>query len=605
MCGIGGLISFNQKTIDAGRLAKISVSQQHRGPDYENSLVYRNIGFCHQRLKIIDLSDEANQPMQSNNGRYAITYNGELYNYLALKNKYNLQCKTASDTEVILELINLIGLNKALSVMDGMFAFGLLDKQENKVHLVRDRVGIKPLFYHKSKEEIIFSSELAALKNSLNKAVEINRSSVYKYLHLGYIPSPFTVFEDVHKLEQSHILTIDLYTGDISKLKYFDSFENLKLSEIQSPISDFKKVISQSVKDQLIADVPVGVFLSGGTDSSLIAALAQEHFKSKVKTFSIGFKESKFDESHYAEKVAKQLKTEHYNHLFLQDDAKQLLTDVGDGFGEPFADSSYIPTYLLSKYVKQHVTVALSGDGGDELFLGYGSYHWRRRLENIPSFLYPILNKVLKRGGSRYKRISHLFTKVSKGKISSHIFSQEQYYFSQDEINQEFQIFKEELVKEFPAATKQAIFDYSFYLPDDLLVKVDRMSMRNSLEVRVPFLSNAVIDFAFQLPEKYKIGHGENKMILKRILESYLDKELIYRPKWGFGVPIEDWLKNDLKYLIDDFLNKEVVETFDFVTYTYVESLLQRYFNGESYLYNRLWQLIVLHKWLKLHTGNY
>jgi asparagine synthase (glutamine-hydrolysing) len=353
--------------------------------------------------------------------------------------------------------------------------------------------------------------------------------------------------------------------------------------------------------------VPFGTFLSGGIDSSLVTAIAQHLSDKPVKTFSIGFKEGKFNEAHHARAVAKHLNTEHNEKILSYNDALDLLETVFETYDEPFADSSAFPTLLVSKFAREHVTVILSGDGGDETYLGYGFYEWGKRLNNpfVKTFRKPIAS-ALSLGNSRYKRAAQLFQNENEDRLKSHIFSQEQYLFSATEVNvlltddyKESILFNEKIItpnRQLSFTEQQALFDMKYYLQDDLLVKVDRASMQHSLEVRVPLIDYRLIHFALNLSEDLRKQNGITKYLLKEVLYDFVPKHFFDRPKWGFGIPLGEWLQKDWKFLIDDYLNKEAIENAGIFNYQVVNQLVQRFFKGETYLYNRIWLVIIVQK---------
>jgi asparagine synthase (glutamine-hydrolysing) len=429
-------------------------------------------------------------------------------------------------------------------------------------------------------------------------------------LHLGYIPEPHTIFERIHKFPAG---CVGVVNGGLSLTisnywKPEDYVVPLRSWTERDAKDALKLQLHQAVEKRMISDVPLGAFLSGGTDSSLISAIASGYSSSALKTFSIGFKEDSFNESKYAEQVAKHLKTDHHEYILSEHEAVSLLESYLNHFDEPFADTSAIPTMLVSRLARKEVTVALTGDGGDELFLGYGSYDWANRLSGpifnrLPSLLISLLENY---GSNRLKRIAPLFKRVGKGQLRSHIFSQEQYIFSQGEVasallknGDDYKSFTyNDVPQKLTAAEQQALFDVKFYLKDDLLVKVDRSSMYYGLECRCPLLDHHVVELALGLPYSVKKKDGQRKWILKELLKEYLPDDLIYRPKWGFSVPLARWLKRDLAYLVDRYLNQQVIEEVGVVNYSYVQTLKNSFAGGQDFLYNRLWVLIVLHKWL-------
>ena len=608
MCGITGYISQNTNKQE---LENAVAEIKHRGPDAQALWQENDIGFGHARLSIIDLSQEANQPMLSHTGRFVMAYNGEVYNYQEIKNKYKIHTKTSSDSEVILELFAQKGAS-FVNELNGMFAIAIYDRQEKKLYLFRDRLGIKPLFYFFDGENFAFASEIKALFKYGFVKKQINKNTIADFLHLGYIPEPYSFFEDIFKFPTGGKAII--VNKKIQLDSYWQPESRVEKTSIDTFFDAKKKLqdlLFSSVEQRMIADVPLGTFLSGGIDSSLVTAVAQSLSGKPVKTFSIGFKESKFNESDYARKVAKYLKTDHHEFIVSEKEVLDLFDNFFDAYDEPFADSSGFPTMLVSKLAKQYVTVALSGDGGDELFHGYGMYNWANRLQNpaIKVFRKSIAFGLSKMD-NRYKRIANLFQCDDNQRIKSHIFSQEQYFFSQKEINNfllqspDF-LFDEKIStkRKLSAAEEQALFDIKYYLKDDLLVKVDRASMQSALEVRVPLLDHRIVEFALNLNPALKIKTKEQKYLLKQVLYDFVPKKYFDRPKWGFSIPLEKWLQTDLKYLLDKYTEKELVERCNVFDFQEVDSLKKAYLNGQTYLYNRLWLIMVLHKNLEKYTN--
>lgn len=621
MCGIAGIYSKTKQLSDTEIREMISVLQ-HRGPDADGIFVSENCALGHKRLSILDLSDNANQPMISHNGRFVMVYNGEVYNYreIAAELKQSFQCefKTSSDTEVILDAF----LNYGVSFVDklnGMFAIAIFDKQTNELFLFRDRLGIKPLYYASIEGTIYVASELKAIKKVAGNKLTLNYEAIESFLHVGFISAPLSIYKEVSKLESGHFIKIN--TQGVEKHKYWSSFDAITEGTItneKEALVKFSDLLSSSVQYQLKSDVPFGVFLSGGIDSSLITAQATAISSVSVNTFSIGFKENRYNESIYAEQVAKYLKTNHHEFIVSQNDAIELLNELMNVYDEPFADSSAIPTMLVSKLAKKHVTVCLSGEGGDELFFGYGAYQWANRLNNpiVRSFKNPIAF-LLENSRTRFQRHANYFKNKNQQLQYSHILSQEQYFFSTTEIQQLFtpyaleKISKQQhlfvgfnekinrLSRNLNDMEKQAMFDVNFYLQEDLLTKVDRASMKYSLETRVPFLDHRIVEFALNLSPNLKYKNGTSKYLLKEILFQYLPKSYFDRPKQGFAIPLSNWLKTDLYFLITDYLNESIINKQGVIKYSEVEQLKKRYLLGEDYLYNRIWILIVLHKFLE------
>ena len=612
MCGITGFFSKNFLKTD---LVKMTDALSHRGPDASGYFFDQDKGVAlgHRRLSIIDLSDAANQPMTSHCGRYIMVYNGEVYNFKEMaKRLKKTNWQTSSDSEVILEAFVEWGID-FVHQLNGMFAIAIYDKKEDKLLLFRDRMGIKPLYYFYNKKELIFSSELkaiCAIKNNL----EISHNAIYAYLHLGYIPNNQTIYHEIFKLKQGSYLTYQ--KGKLLNKSYWKA-ENKVKKEVKQNIVESKKelksLLQVSIEKRLISDVPIGTFLSGGIDSSIVAAVAQEVNNSAINTFSIGFDDKKHNESIHAKKVANYLGTNHNEFILKEQDAIHELENIMDHFDEPFADSSALPTMLVSRMAKKHVTVCLSGDGGDELFMGYGAYIWAKRINNpiLGTLRQPISKILEKSNNNKLKRGAQVFKSPNKN-WKSHIFSQEQSLFSEEEI---IELLKKnpnnaiinnlnstlDLNRKFSHSEQQAFFDLNYYLIDDLLVKVDRSSMYSSIEARVPLLDHQVVEFALNLDERFKINKGIQKYILKELTYDYIPEKMMERPKWGFSVPLEKWLKTELNYLIGKYLNLDSLSKTNILNIKAVANLLKRFNNGESFLYNRIWCLIILQHFLIKH----
>jgi len=622
MCGIVGFISSSSS--EPALIQEMIKGIQHRGPD-ANGIFINDEKTCalgHTRLSIIDLSEQANQPFYSRDGRYVIIYNGEVYNFKEvreeLQSKQGVVFRTSSDTEVILEAFACWGPSM-VNKLSGMFALAIYDKQQRSFTLFRDRVGKKPLFYFSGEGLFAFASEIKALLKHpvIQRQAQLDKTMIATFLHLGYIPEPHTGYVNIKKFPSGSWAEVD------SNLKmqthpYWKATEWLKPDGMS--VDQAKKELSgrlnRAVEQRLISDVPLGTFLSGGTDSSLVTAIAARHVSSPIKTFSIGFTESKFDESQYARAVASHLKTQHTEYKLSEREALSMLEPYLDHFDEPFADTSAIPTMLVSKLARQEVTVALTGDGGDELFQGYGSYTWANRLDSLKWKLAraPLQGIFSTTRSNRLLRVSKLLEHVKEHQIRSHIFSQEQYFFSQHEIESKLLAQAKDFVpfeysdptavsRNWSAGECQALFDFQYYLKDDLLVKVDRASMYYALECRCPLLDQSVVELALQLDLSLKVKHGKSKWILKELLREHLPDRLIDRPKWGFSIPLAQWLKGDLQYLVDQYLSTEAIQETGIFNPNYIENLKAQFLRGRDYLYNRLWVLIVIQRWLKKQNG--
>jgi len=607
MCGIAGFLS---PTYKKENLHCITRSIQHRGPDAEGFYFDGNsgIGLGHRRLSILDLSEAANQPFYSKDGRYIMIFNGEVYNFREVAAKYNITPVTTSDSEIIVEAFAKKGID-CVNDFNGMFAIAIWDKQEEKLYLIRDRIGIKPLYYYHDGNEFVFASELKALF-LLPLEKKINRNSIADFLYLGYIPGEHTIYEKFRKIPPASYAIVS--KSGLSVYPYWKPEEKLRPEVVKDEIiakSELKSLLESSVKYCMISDVPLGVFLSGGIDSSTVAAIAQAQSSKPVKTFSIGFRETKYNESVFAGNVARHIGSDHHEFTVTEQDAMHLVDKLTDIYDEPYADSSAIPTYMVSQLARKHVTVALSGDGGDELFMGYSAYTWAQRLDNplVEQLRNPIAKTLHLFGNNRIKRGSKVFNYPTAARKKSHIFSQEQYYFAEREINelliQPASItIEEELQQTYRKLTsveEQSFFDLNNYLPEELLVKTDRASMQHALEVRVPLLDYRLVEFAVNLSQQLKIKNNIAKYLLKQVLYDYVPASLFDRPKWGFAVPLRIWLGTELKYLLDKYLSPQVIEECGLVRNKPVQQLKKNFLAGQDYLYNRLWTLIILHKWYK------
>jgi asparagine synthase (glutamine-hydrolysing) len=621
MCGITGFYSKTH-VFSENELHAMTDAIAYRGPDASGYFSDGLVSLGHRRLSIIDLSAAANQPMYSGDGRFVMVYNGEVYNYreiaAELKQKFRIEFKTSSDSEVLVEAYANYGPD-FVKKLNGMFAIAIYDTVKKELFVCRDRIGIKPLYYFWDGSNFAFASELKALTRLSFIPKKLNHNAVYHFLHLGFISAPQSIYSSIKKMEAGTWLKISDSGKVITRFWEVNSTISDKvISNEKEAIVKLSDLLMSSVQYQIKSDVPFGVFLSGGIDSSLVTANAVNLSGVKVNTFSIGFEENRYNESTYAKAVAKHLGTNHHEFIVSYKDAIDLIDNIFDVYSEPFSDSSSIPTMLVSKLAKEHVTVTLSGEGGDELFLGYGAYKWAQRLQRplIRTFRRPI-GQLLGQT-HRFRRHQNYFDYPAEDLKYSHILSQELYYFSIPEINRlitekfrsahgfgnlesvsRFGIEIEHLKRPLNAMEKQAVFDLQFYLQADLLTKVDRASMYYSLETRVPYLDHRIIEFSLNLSPALKYKDGVTKYILKEILFQYVPKKFFDRPKQGFAIPLEQWLKKELRFLIDDFLSEEVVCKFDLVNYEAVRQLKKDFLeNGQSYLYSRLWNLIVLHKWL-------
>jgi len=610
MCGIAGFFTPDE-VFTREELSAMTECLVHRGPDARGFYFNNKAGFGHRRLSIIDLSEAANQPMFSRSKRYVVIFNGEIYNYRDVAAELKIKQRTKSDTEVIVEGFEMLGVD-IVHKLNGMFAIAIYDTQGDEIFLFRDRLGKKPLFYYYDRKNFAFASEIKALLKCarIASSKKINLTALNQYLYLGYIQEPHTIFENIHRFPAGSYARLNAKEFKITSYWRPEDFVQAEtITDLDEAKKKLNELVISSVKYRMISDVPFGAFLSGGADSSLVTAVAQRVSSAPINTFSIGFRESKFNESEYARKTAEYLGTNHNEIMVSQLDALDLFEQIPEIYDEPFADSSAVPSLLVAKLARQQVKMTLSGDGGDETFLGYGFYRWAKRLQNpLVKALRKPIGYALAQMSSRYERASHMFLYEDERKIKSHIFSQEQYNFTEHEIatlvKKEYQhpLEADKLSNGYPRklspAEQQALFDIRHYLKDDLLVKVDRATMHYSLETRVPLLDYRLVEFALNVDEGLKLHGPVMKYLLKELLYDYVPKKLFSgRAKWGFAIPLVLWLKNELRYLPETYLNENVTREIGIFHPEVVSNLVQRYFEGSNYLYNRIWIMIMLHKW--------
>jgi len=638
MCGICGKISYGSVPVDEALIRKMCRSFAYRGPDDEGvyingDIAARNntarIGLGHKRLSIIDLSSAGHQPMSNEDKTIWITFNGEIYNFKALKEKLKQKGHTFrsdTDTEVLIHLYEEEGL-QAVKYLNGMFAFALWDEKKARLWVCRDRIGIKPLVYFWDGENFAFASEIKALLCDPQIPKNLDYKALQLYLTFSYIPAPHTIFEGIRKLEPGHSLV--LKAGKLTVEQYWEVSPIIMSGGTSYSFFEQEKIykenlyenLSEAVRMRMVADVPLGAFLSGGIDSSIIVALMSRQSRKPIQTFSIGFKDNKLlDETHYAREVAELYKTEHHEIKLTSRDMLNVFSEVLSTFDEPFSDSSAIPTFIVSKETKKHVTVALSGDGGDELFAGHRSYlgeYWFKRYRLIPSFFREgLLEKLIHAlPDSRDMQILEYFRRVKKfikgtkgpfvervlalkeicpGDIRQNILLQKDRVDTQHALNQ----VKKRLDFYGNDGINAILYsDLKDSLPGDMLNKVDWMSMKNSLEVRVPFLDHRVVELAFSMQGDFKLFKGTTKYILKETFKKILPASLYRRPKAGFEVPISHWLKTDLKFLVDQYLDKERIRRQGIFDYCVIKRLVQDHESNRTDTSWILWNLIVFQYW--------
>lgn len=619
MCGIAGFVGKGTED-DLWRMVK---AIRYRGPDYQGISLNNNAGLAHSRLSILDLSADANQPFFTPDKNVGIVFNGEIYNFQNLKDKLlqtgKYQFSTTSDTEVLLYEYLEQG-EKMLDSLNGMFAFALYDFRKNELLLARDRMGKKPLYYTVVNDTIIYASELKSiLLHPSFTSKELNPNVLNQYLTFDYVPTPESIFKNIYKLEPSQYLIFK--DGKIkTKQNYYRI--NFSRSEISfnEAVEKFDSLMSEAVKCRLMSDVPLGVFLSGGIDSSTVAYYAQKNSTAKIKTFSIGFQEKSYDESNYAKLVAAHLGTQHHEQILTAKHSLELLPEIIKNLDEPFADPSIIPTYFLSKFTRQHVTVALGGDGSDELLAGYPTFlsdKFKNIFHLLPKFVIQFLNgisdflppsdenisldfkiKQFLKGFESEKKYTHTlwlgsWTPKQKNKLlTKSILSQISNSNGMNPIDK--------CISDIANSDSfnQLLFTYyRTYLLDDILVKVDRASMYNSLEVRAPFLDVNVVNFLNSLPKAFKIKGFNNKLILKKLMRNKIPNEIIDRPKKGFGIPVSLWLKKDLKNLCEELLSENKIKQQNIFNYGYIAQLKNEHYNSRKNHRKLLWNLMIFQMW--------
>ncbi|MCW3083729.1 MAG: asparagine synthase [Bacteroidetes bacterium] len=618
MCGITGILAFNEN--GKKKLNHISAATAclvKRGPDGDGVYTDKNAALGHRRLSIIDTSNLAAQPFTDASGRYTIVFNGEIFNYKELREslvKKGISFKSQSDTEVLLYLyVN--EKENCVAQLDGEFAFAIYDKETEEIFLARDRYGIKPLYVYTDADNFIFASELKAIM-AFEIPKEIDKASLQAYLHLNYIPAPYSIFKNVVKLNPGSFLTINAKKEETKKNYYSIPYhrELKNIPDYETAQKQLKTLLEHSVQQRMIADVPLGTFLSGGIDSSIITAIAAQHTQ-HLNTFSIGYMdEPLFDETYFAQLVAKKYNTNHTVFELTNNDLFSCLHTVLDYIDEPFADSSALAVNILSMQTKKRVTVALSGDGADELFAGYNKHAaelqarsggWKA---NLVKAAHPLLKQLPK---SRNSKTGNTIRKMQKFAEGMKLSEQERYWrwagFAGDAVlkdtdNTEFQKRKNEILQHLNSDYNSVLLtDMQLVLENDMLVKVDRMSMSQSLEVRVPFLDHHVVDFAFSLPANYKIDNSQRKKIVKDAFRNYLPEELYHRGKQGFEVPLLKWFQSDLRSMItDDLLKDDFIKEQNLFDPEAIKKLKTQLFStNPNDAVAKVWALIVFQYWWK------
>lgn len=617
MCGICGVVdtAVGLGAGDESVIRAMTDSLKHRGPDEDGFLFSESVMLGHRRLKVIDL-DSGVQPISDETGTISVILNGEIYNYQELTEdllEKGHVFKTATDTEVLVHLYEEYGSNM-MSFLRGMFAFGIWDAAKKKLFLARDRCGQKPLFYSELNGRFYFSSELRGFRKINGFVREVDYAAVGDYLKYGYMPDPLTVYKGINKLLPGEYLEVS--GGRVTKNKYWDIFvtddNDLSFREHSERLVN---ALSESVSLRLRSDVPLGVFLSGGLDSAVIAMLAAKASKQKIKTFSVGFKDSRYDESRFARIASERLGTDHHE-MTVDIDILESLPGVVEKLDQPFADSSFIPTLALSEFTRKHVTVALSGDGGDELFCGYDRYRAARLYENmrfLPAGIMKSIAQIFPSGQhskSRRTRIKKFLTSFSNDSLTGAYQSWGSFFTPEmlkGLLKDEFAGHDRVLsyyeghynVDISSVLSRIMALDIKTYLPGDLLMKVDGASMAHSLEVRSPFMDHHVVEAAMHIPDKFKLCGGVSKYILKEIFKTDLPAEVTSRSKMGFGVPVPEWLAGKAKDMMRESLLSDNSFVADFCRKEELLRLMDEHIKGRRNHGHRLWSLMILNMWMR------
>jgi asparagine synthase (glutamine-hydrolysing) len=643
MCGVVGFIT-SKNLVTPALVTDMASALAHRGPDDSGCWLDPAAGIAlgHRRLSIVDLSPAGHQPMESRSGRYVLAFNGEVYNFQDLRRELEsasgrgaIPWRGHSDTEVMLEAIAAWGFEGALTKFAGMFALALWDREEHTLHLARDRLGEKPLYYGETGGSFVFGSELKALRVFPGPGLEIDRGALARFLQFQYIPSPRSIYRGIYKLEPGAYLSVRVARGGVFILGAPRRYWSIDLADAggngspvdeRSLVEELHALLRDSVRRQMVSDVPLGAFLSGGIDSSTIVALMQEHSPRPVRTFTIGFREEGFNEAQHAKAVARHLGTEHTEFYVTPKEAAAVIPKLPDIYDEPFADSSQIPTFLVSRLTRQHVTVSLSGDGGDELFGGYPRYVFGELLWNrirwLPRWARRAASSVLVGPSAQSwdRLLGHPMPSRLRASVSGHrIHRLAEVLGSRDFDDMYVRLvslgsYADSMVLGvMPEAdgdrpdsgnattylNRMRRFDIKQYLPDDLLVKVDRASMSVALESRAPMLDHRLVEFAWKLPGRVLVRNGVGKWILRQVLTPYVPRELVERPKAGFGIPVAQWLRGELREWAQHLLDEGAIRAQGFLDPAPVQAMWGQHLSGKHDRSAHLWNVLMFQAWLE------
>jgi len=624
MCGLTGFCDFN-KRLNKDHLEKATDVLRHRGPDSGEAAFFEaadaSIGLGHRRLSILDVSQNGSQPMYSDDKTIVIVFNGEVYNFREIRKELEVlgySFHSDSDTEVVIKAYQQYGIN-AVHKFIGMFAFAIYDVKKQIIYLLRDRAGVKPLYYFHKNDCLIFASELKSIYAYPAFEKNINEQAVSLFFKYGYIRAPHTIFQNTYKLRPGHYIKIDITSKKVEDIKYYDVLDyynkpKLKISE-EEATNEVERLFISAFQYRMVSDVPVGVFLSGGYDSGLVAAVLQKNNMQRIKTFTIGFNEPKYNEAPHARKMAEYLGTDHHEYYCTTKEAQNILPSLADIYDEPFGDSSAIPTTLVSRFARKHVTVSLSADGGDEIFAGYTRYlHLKElndKLTKVPNFLLNSVRSILSLSYCGIPRLKK-FHKI--GRLAEILDTHKKNGLA-DIYNQHYNI--REIDQLLPTITQTVgllddignvnnendfintclALDFNTYMVDDILVKVDRATMSVGLEGREPLLDNRIIEFVSQLPSHLKYNNGQQKYLLKKITHRYIPKTLMDRPKAGFSIPMNQWFRNDLKSYLFEYINEEELSKHNLINIKKAIKVRDEFLSGDDFKGTQVWLLLVFQMW--------
>jgi len=624
MCGITGFCDFNRK-LTREDLHKANEVLHHRGPDSGAVAVFDGpgvtVGFGHRRLSILDVSSNGNQPMYSDDKSVVIILNGEVYNFKEIREELiakGFKFHSDSDTEVIIKAYQQWGIDSVKKFI-GMFAYALYDMKNQLVYLLRDRAGVKPLNYYYKNDCLLFASELKSFYTYPAFEKSINEKAVTLFFKYGYIRAPYTIFNDTHKIQPGHYVKIDLRRKEVTDHTYWDVLDyynkpKLRISE-QEATEEVERLFDSAFQYRMVSDVPVGVFLSGGYDSSVVSAILQKNNTQKIKTFTIGFHEEKWNEAPYAKQIAEHLGTDHHEYYCTTKEAQDIFPRLADIYDEPFGDSSGIPTTLVSAFARKQVTVSLSADGGDEIFAGYAKYHHQVKINNYLQRSPGVLLNLAKNVSNASLRVFPSLKKVHKIQRASELLStykttglSEIYnrHFNYKEMSALLPSYDDSIGllddigvvnNENDYINKILAQDYRSYMVDDILTKVDRATMSVSLEGREPLLDHRIVEFVSQLPSELKYKNGETKYLLKNIAHKYIPKPLIDRPKAGFSIPMYEWLTGDLKDHLFHYIDEKQFAKHGLINIKSAMSVREQFLAGAKRKDTPIWLLLMFQMW--------